>query len=174
MGVLLFSYSSFLLLFLEKKGTTKSTKSTKKSFSFPLWPSCSSWFKAFMLFATPSKSGICHEKWISAYVRMRSGIHRREFLKLFRNRQKFCCGLYCNRKFDRMRRNEYQTGRYSHCLQGKSCKFVFTKQSNAKGDILPWCKHQRFLDSRERPQRKLSANHAALESHCVFPVHLSH
>ncbi len=35
----------------EKKGTTKSTK---KSFSFPLWPSCSSWFKAFMLFATPS------------------------------------------------------------------------------------------------------------------------
>ena len=36
----------------EKKGTTKGTKSTKKSFSFvafvPLW------FKAFMLFATPS------------------------------------------------------------------------------------------------------------------------
>ena len=38
----------------EKKGTTKDTKSTKKSFSFPLWPWCSSWFKAFMLFATPS------------------------------------------------------------------------------------------------------------------------
>ena len=36
----------------EKKGTTKDTKSTKKSFSFPSWPSCSSWFKAFMLFAT--------------------------------------------------------------------------------------------------------------------------
>ena len=36
----------------EKKGTTKNTKSTKKSFSFPSWPSCSSWFKAFMLFAT--------------------------------------------------------------------------------------------------------------------------
>ena len=41
----------------EKKGTTKNTKSTKKSVSFPLWPSCSSWFKAFMLFATPSKEG---------------------------------------------------------------------------------------------------------------------
>ena len=38
----------------EKKGTTKDTKSTKKSFSFPLWPSCSAWFKAFMLSATPS------------------------------------------------------------------------------------------------------------------------
>ena len=35
----------------EKKGTTKNTN---KSFSFPSWPSCSSWFKAFMLFATPS------------------------------------------------------------------------------------------------------------------------
>ena len=31
----------------EKKGTTKDTKSTKKSFSFPLCPSCTSWFKAF-------------------------------------------------------------------------------------------------------------------------------
>ena len=38
----------------EKKGTTKDTKSTKKSFSFPLCSSCPSWFKAFMLFATPS------------------------------------------------------------------------------------------------------------------------
>ena len=36
----------------EKEGTMKSTK---KSFSFPLWPSCSSWFKAFMLFATLSQ-----------------------------------------------------------------------------------------------------------------------
>ena len=35
----------------EKKGTTKSTK---KSFSFPSWPS---WFKAFMLFATTQKAG---------------------------------------------------------------------------------------------------------------------
>ena len=34
----------------EKKGTTKNTKSTKKSFSFPLCPSCTSWFKAFWLF----------------------------------------------------------------------------------------------------------------------------
>ncbi len=33
----------------EKKGTTKSTK---RSFSFPSWPACSSWFKAFM---TPSR-----------------------------------------------------------------------------------------------------------------------
>ncbi len=41
----------------EKKGTTKNTKSAKKSFSFPLWPSCSSWFKAFMLFATPCEVG---------------------------------------------------------------------------------------------------------------------
>ena len=39
----------------EKKGTTKNTKSTKKSFSFP---SCSSWFKAFMLFATASFAGM--------------------------------------------------------------------------------------------------------------------
>ena len=40
----------------EKKGTTKGTKSTKKSFSFvafvPLW------FKAFMPFATPSFAGM--------------------------------------------------------------------------------------------------------------------
>ena len=36
----------------EKKGTTKNTKSTKKSFSFPFCSSCASWFKAFMLFAT--------------------------------------------------------------------------------------------------------------------------
>ena len=37
----------------EKKGTTKGTKSTKKSFSFvPLW------FKAFMPFATPSFVGM--------------------------------------------------------------------------------------------------------------------
>ena len=43
---------------LEKKGTTKDTKSTKKSFSFPWWPSCSSWFEAFMLFATPSKEAV--------------------------------------------------------------------------------------------------------------------
>ena len=35
----------------EKKGTRKGTK---KSFSFPLCSSCPSWFKAFMLFATPS------------------------------------------------------------------------------------------------------------------------
>ena len=42
----------------EKKGTTKSTKSTKKSFSFPLCSLCALWFKAFMLFATPSKAGI--------------------------------------------------------------------------------------------------------------------
>ena len=34
----------------EKKGTTKSTK---KSFSFPWWSSCSSWFKAFMLLRQP-------------------------------------------------------------------------------------------------------------------------
>ena len=34
----------------EKKGTTKDTKSTKKSFSFPLCSSCPSWFEAFMLF----------------------------------------------------------------------------------------------------------------------------
>ena len=31
----------------EKKGTTKNTKNTKKSFSFPFCPSCTSWFKAF-------------------------------------------------------------------------------------------------------------------------------
>ena len=36
----------------EKKETTKHTKSTKRSFSFPLCSSCASWFKAFMLFAT--------------------------------------------------------------------------------------------------------------------------
>ena len=38
----------------EKKGTTKDTKSTKKSFSFPLCSSCPSWFEAFTLFATAS------------------------------------------------------------------------------------------------------------------------
>ena len=38
----------------EKKGTTKSTK---KSFSFPLCSLCALWFKAFMLFATTSKMG---------------------------------------------------------------------------------------------------------------------
>ena len=38
---------------LKRRGTTKNTS---KSFSFPLWPSCSSWFKAFMLFATPPRS----------------------------------------------------------------------------------------------------------------------
>ena len=42
----------------EKKGTTKHTKSTKKSFSFPLCSSCPSWFEAFMLFVTTSKAGI--------------------------------------------------------------------------------------------------------------------
>ena len=38
----------------EKEGTTKDTKSTKKSFSFPLCSSCPSWFEAFMPFATAS------------------------------------------------------------------------------------------------------------------------
>ena len=41
----------------EKKGTTKNTKSTKKSFSFPLWPS---WFKAFYFLRHPSARE-CHD-----------------------------------------------------------------------------------------------------------------
>ena len=50
----------------EKKGTTKDTKSTKKSFSFPLCSSCPSWFEAFMLFATISFAGIKRLSFTSA------------------------------------------------------------------------------------------------------------
>ena len=50
----------------EKKGTTKDTKSTKKSFSFPL---CPSWFKAFKLFAIPAKM---QDK--NALCRLKTGI----------------------------------------------------------------------------------------------------
>ena len=63
----------------EKKETTKSTKSTKKSFSFPLWLSCSWWFKAFMLFATalPCRKSLSHwspQTWISVTERARGGL----------------------------------------------------------------------------------------------------
>ena len=46
----------------EKKGTTENTKSTKKSFSFPLCSLCSLWFKAFMLFATIFFAGMMRSK----------------------------------------------------------------------------------------------------------------
>ncbi len=102
-----------------------------------------------------------------------SAIHRREFLKLFHNGQKFCCGLYYVKKSDRMRRNEYQTDRYSNCWRGKSVTFLFTNQPNARGEMSPSWRQTHFSDSRKSPQRKLSASHATPESHCVFPVPLS-
>ena len=45
----------FLLYRLRQEGASqKALKSRARRRVFPLWLSCSSWFKAFMLFATPS------------------------------------------------------------------------------------------------------------------------